>query len=112
MNAMRDKAETVRDDIASTAETVAARAGQTAAEVGDKAAAASQAALREIDHLVATLTEKVRSLGVDTDRMADRARSTVSAVEQSIIREVSDRPLRALAIAGLIGLAIGAIGRK
>lgn len=112
MNVIRERSEAIRDDIASAAEAASARTGQTADDVGAKASAATEAALREINNLVDSLTERVKALGVDTNALSDKARASASAVEKTIMREVTDRPLRAFAVAGLIGLAIGALSRK
>lgn len=112
MNVIRERTEAIRDDLANVAGSAAARASQAADEVNARTAAASEAALREINDLVASLTERVKALGVDAEALSDKARVSASAVEKSLIREVSERPLRALAVAGLIGLVIGALSRK
>lgn len=109
---MRNTADTAREEISNAAASAAERGSKVADAAKEKANAASDAALREISNLLATVNEKMRAMGVDSDTLSEKAKNAADIVEKSITREVTERPLRALAIAGLIGLAIGAIGRK
>ena len=109
---MRGAADMAHEEINAASGAAKERGADLADAAKEKASAASDAALREISNLLSTVNEKMRAMGVDADILSTKAKSAADIVEKSITREVTERPLRALAIAGLIGLAIGAISRK
>jgi ElaB/YqjD/DUF883 family membrane-anchored ribosome-binding protein len=86
-----------------TTETVAKQADrirQDAAEAGARLAATAQEA-------AASVSERLRSVGVDTDVMADAAKEQASQLQQLIADELKTRPMRALGVAAAVGLVVG-----
>lgn len=77
-----------------------------------KARELSESAVREITDMMASMKARLKDLGVDTDQMLETAKDSASSVEKRIAEEVVERPLRSLAIAAGIGLALGFLTRK
>ena len=67
---------------------------------------------RGAEDLAATVSEKLRSVGVDTDRMVEIAREQAGDLEELIIREIRERPLRALGLAAAVGLFVGFLSAR
>lgn len=53
------------------------------------------------------VTENLKSVGIDTDRMTEAAGERVSELQSLLIDEVRAKPLRALAWAAAAGVVIG-----
>jgi hypothetical protein len=53
------------------------------------------------------VTENLKSVGIDTDRMTEAAGERVSELQSLLIDEVRAQPLRALAWAAAAGVVIG-----
>ncbi len=64
------------------------------------------------EDLVATVGEKLRSVGVDTDRMADVAKEQASELQRLIEDEIRERPIRALGLAAAVGLFVGFLSAR
>lgn len=113
---LKTSAENTRDDAAAKAEDVLARGARLVEKAQDKAqdmaSDASAAALKEINALVTSLNDKLDALGVSSDTIAEKAKSTYSDIEKVVTKEVSERPVRTLALVGLAGIAIGLLSRK
>ncbi|MCA0400243.1 MAG: DUF883 C-terminal domain-containing protein [Proteobacteria bacterium] len=77
-----------------------------------KARELTDSAVREITDMMASMKARLKDLGVDTDQMLETAKDSASSVEKRIAEEVVERPLRSLAIAAGIGLALGFLTRK
>jgi ElaB/YqjD/DUF883 family membrane-anchored ribosome-binding protein len=84
-------------------ETVAKQADrirQDAADAGARLATTAQEA-------AASVSERLKSVGVDTDVMADAAKEQASQLQQLIADELKSRPMRALGVAAAVGLVVG-----
>jgi ElaB/YqjD/DUF883 family membrane-anchored ribosome-binding protein len=55
----------------------------------------------------ATVTEKLRSVGVDTDAMTSAAKEQASELQKLLMDELRTRPLRALGVAAALGVVVG-----
>lgn len=105
-------AKRVKDEVVSGAEEVAGEARATAAKVKREAGAIEESLTRGAEDLVATVGEKLRSVGVDTDRMADVAKEQASELQRLIEDEIRERPLRALGLAAAVGLFVGFLSAR
>lgn len=90
------------------AETVADEAGTAKRE----ASLAKDQLVRGAEDFVATVGETLKSVGVDTDRMADVAREQATDLQQLIVKEIQERPLRALGVAAAVGLFVGFLAAR
>ncbi len=91
--AMKDEA---RERIAAAGETIkdeAQRAGRTLTTTASELAESASA--------------RLRSVGVDTEQMMDAARGQASELQRLLASEIRARPMRALGVAALVGLAFG-----
>lgn len=94
-------------------------AAAAAEELSEEAMAAGRQAglsrddlVRGAEDFVASVGETLKSVGVDTDRMADVAREQATDLQQLIAKEVQERPLRALGIAAAVGLFVGFLSAR
>lgn len=109
---LKSSTDSARDELAAKAEDAVAKGSRLVEKAQDKASDASDAALKEINALVASLNEKLSALGVSSDTLSEKAKSTYTDIEKIVTKEVSERPVRTLALVGLAGLAIGLMTRK
>ena len=105
-------AKRVKDEVVCGAEEIAGEARETAAKVKREAGAIEESLTRGAEDLVATVGEKLRSVGVDTDRMADVAKEQASELQRLIEDEIRERPLRALGLAAAVGLFVGFLSAR
>jgi ElaB/YqjD/DUF883 family membrane-anchored ribosome-binding protein len=96
-------AKSVEDMAHETAETMtehAERARASASEMGSQIAASAQEA-------AASVSQRLKSVGVDTDVMVDAAKGQATQLQQMFAEELKDRPMRALGVAAAVGLVVG-----
>lgn len=105
-------ARRAKDEIAEGAEDVVARARTTGRRVRAEAEEIGDDLARGADDLVETVSNKLRSAGIDPDRMADAAREQASDLQELLMREVQERPLRALGLAAAVGLFVGFLSAR
>lgn len=67
---------------------------------------------RGAEDLAATVSSKLKAVGVDTDRMVDVAREQAGDLQELIVREIRERPLRALGLAAAVGLFVGFLSAR
>lgn len=101
-------AKRARDGATSTAK----EAGERATEAGRSARTEADALLRSAEELAATVGDKLKAVGVDTDKMADVAKEQASELQRLIEEEIRDRPLRALGLAAAVGLFVGFLAAR
>jgi ElaB/YqjD/DUF883 family membrane-anchored ribosome-binding protein len=101
-----------KDEVADAASDTAERARRAGRRVKDEADEIEASLTRGAEDLAATVSEKLRSVGVDTDRMAAVAREQAGDLEELIIREIRERPLRALGLAAAVGLFVGFLSAR
>lgn len=58
------------------------------------------------------LSENLKEFGIDTDRMSEAAHDRVGDLQQMLIDEVRNRPLRALGWAAAAGLVLGLMSAR
>ncbi len=56
---------------------------------------------------MATVNEKLKSVGVDTDAMASAAKDQATELQKMVAEELRARPMRALGVAAAIGVVVG-----
>lgn len=101
-----------RADLAS-AKTKAVEKGSEIADAADaRAKELTDNAMRELSALATSLNARLKDLGVDADRMIEGAKEGAVSLEKRLADEVVSRPLRSLAIAAGLGIALGFLTRK
>ncbi len=53
------------------------------------------------------VSDKLKSVGVDTDQMVDAAKEQVSELQRILMDEMRARPMRALGVAAAVGMFVG-----
>ena len=96
-----------KDEVADAAADTAERARRAGRRVKEEADEIEASLTRGAEDLAATVSEKLRSVGVDTDRMVDAAKKQAGDLESMIIDEIRARPLRAVGLAAAVGLFVG-----
>ncbi len=80
------------------------RSDETMQETAEGAAAGVvDSALKMRDEV----SDKLKSVGVDTDVMVDAAKEQVSELQRILMDEMRARPMRALGVAAAVGLFVG-----
>lgn len=110
-SAKRQASATVRRAKAE-ASVAAEDAAERAASVGRGASREADALLRGAEELAASVSDKLKSVGVDTDKMADVAREQAGELQRLIEEEIRERPLRALGLAAAVGLFVGFLAAR
>ena len=98
-----------RTGVTETASDMTERAGQ---RVQDEAGEIEASLTRGAEELAATVSSKLKSVGVDTDRMVEVAREQAGDLEELIVQEIRERPLRALGLAAAVGLFVGFLAAR
>ena len=101
-----------KDEVAEATSDTAERARRAGRRVKDEADEIEASVARGAEDLAATVSEKLKSVGVDTDRMVEIAREQAGDLEELIIREIRERPLRALSLAAAVGLFVGFLSAR
>jgi ElaB/YqjD/DUF883 family membrane-anchored ribosome-binding protein len=105
-------AKSAKAEIEAGAEDVAAEARRAGARAKRQASALEETLTRSAEDIAATVSERLRAVGVDTDRMADVAREQASELQKLIEDEIRERPLRALGLAAAVGLFVGYLSAR
>lgn len=105
-------AKRVKRDVRSGAEKATKQARTTTRKVRREARAVEDSVVRSAQGLAADVGERLRSVGVDTDRVADVAREQVSDLQRIVEDEIRERPLRALGLAAAVGLFVGFLSAR
>ncbi|SFJ19900.1 hypothetical protein SAMN05216304_105236 [Bosea sp. OK403] len=105
----KDEAVAGAEDIAADAQASAQKASR---RVKRETSELEASLTRSAEDLAATVTEKLRAVGVDTDRMADVAKEQVTDLQRIIAQEIQERPLRALGVAAAVGLFVGFLSAR
>lgn len=101
----KDEAAAATDDIAQRAATAERRASR-------EAEALQSSLLHSAEELASSVTSKLKSVGVDTDKMADVAKEQATDLQRMIVEEIRERPLRALGLAAAVGLFVGFLSAR
>jgi ElaB/YqjD/DUF883 family membrane-anchored ribosome-binding protein len=105
-------AERARADVAAGAADISDRAKTTGRRARDEASEIEDSLARGAEDLAATVSSKLKAVGVDTDKMVDVAREQAGDLQELIIREIQERPLRALGLAAAVGLFVGFLSAR
>jgi ElaB/YqjD/DUF883 family membrane-anchored ribosome-binding protein len=110
----KDEAVTGAEDIAADAKASDAKASaQKASHRVKRETSELEASLtRSAEDLAATVTEKLRAVGVDTDKMVGVAKEQATDLQRIIVQEIQERPLRALGVAAAVGLFVGFLSAR
>lgn len=105
-------AKRVKAKVEAGVEDVATEARRTGERAKRQASALEDTLARGAEDIAATVSERLRSVGVDADRMVDVAKEQASELQQMIEDEIRERPLRALGVAAMVGLFFGYISAR
>ncbi|SEG44979.1 DUF883 C-terminal domain-containing protein [Bosea lathyri] len=101
-----------KDEIAAGAEDVANEARAAVRHAKREAGAFEDSITRSAEELAATVSDRLKSVGVDTDKMVDVAREQATDLQRLIAQEIQERPLRALGLAAAVGLFVGFLSAR
>ncbi|WP_332680809.1 glycine zipper domain-containing protein [Bosea sp. (in: a-proteobacteria)] len=101
-----------KDDVAEGAAEVAGRAKATGRRLRGEASEIEDSLARGAEDLAATVSNRLRAVGVDTDKMVDVAKEQAGDLQDLIVREIQERPLRALGLAAAVGLFVGFLSAR
>lgn len=110
-SAVKRAKDDVVEGVEDAAAEVNAKARSTAARVKRETGEIEASLTRGAEELAATVTGRLRSAGVDTDKLAEVAREQATDLQRLIEDEIRERPLRALGVAAAIGLFVGFLAR-
>ena len=105
-------AKRAKAEVEAGAEDVATEARQAGARARRQASVLEDTLTRSAEDIAATVSERLRAVGVDTDRMVDVAKEQATELQQLIEDEIRERPLRALGIAAAVGLFVGFLSAR
>jgi len=105
-------AKRAKAEVEAGAEDVATEARQAGARAKRQASALEDTLTRSAEDIAATVSERLRAVGVDTDKMVDIAKEQATELQQLIEDEIRERPLRALGIAAAVGLFVGFLSAR
>lgn len=114
-SAKRQAAASVKrasDAAAEGAAEITGRAKTTGRRLRDEANEVEDSLTRGAEDLAATVSSKLKAVGVDTDKMVDVAKEQASDLQDLIVREIQERPLRALGLAAAVGLFVGFLSAR
>ena len=94
------------------AEDVATEARQAGARARRQASALEDTLTRSAEDIAASVNERLRAVGVDTDKMVDVAKEQATELQTLIEDEIRERPLRALGLAAAVGLFVGFLSAR
>jgi ElaB/YqjD/DUF883 family membrane-anchored ribosome-binding protein len=102
------EAETTVEKVRESAAEVAARAGAAV----DTVAEAGRMAADEAAEMAASVQERLKAVGVDTDVMLGAAKDQAGELQKLVADELRARPLRALGLAAAAGLIVGYLSAR
>lgn len=105
-------AKRAKAEIEAGAEDVATQARRAGARAKRQAGLLEDSLARGAEDIAATVSDRLRSVGVDTDKMVDVAKEQASELQQLIEDEIRERPLRALGLAAAVGLFVGYLSAR
>jgi len=97
----------VKDTAVESASDAAARVSEAVDSMSREAGHIRDAVSRSAQDIANEVTKKLRAAGVDTDQLIITAREQAGDVQKKLMDEVRERPLRALGVAALVGIAFG-----
>jgi ElaB/YqjD/DUF883 family membrane-anchored ribosome-binding protein len=96
VKAVEDTAEAAKDS-------VTAMAGEVRKDLGEL----GESIANNAQQAVSTVSDRLKSVGVDPDILASVAKDQASNLQQFIAEELKTRPVRALGVAAAVGLVLG-----
>lgn len=99
-NRAMDKAEAVKNDVTKRVKDGVETVEREASELGENVS-------RGAADLADAVTSRLKTVGVDTEVMANMAKGQASELQRMIGDELRARPMRALGIAAAIGVVVG-----
>lgn len=101
-----------RDEVQDAAADAGKRARATGERLSAEADEIEASLTRGAEDLAATVSSKLKAVGVDTDRLVDVAKEQADDLQELIAREIRERPLRALGLAAAVGLFVGFLSAR
>lgn len=112
MAASNNKLRDVKEETVARASEAADRVSEAVDSMQREAGQIGKVVQRSATEIAADVTKKLRDAGIDTDQLVISAKDQYKDVEQRILDEVRERPLRALGIAALVGVAVGLLSSR
>ncbi len=108
----RTNDETAFDTISAAAGDMAGRASAAGEKVARGAAETARTVADEAGDAAASVQEKLKAVGVDTDVMMHAAKDQAGELQKLVADELRTRPLRALGFAAAAGLIVGYLSAR
>jgi len=105
-------AKRARAEVEAGAEDVAAEMQEAGSRARRQASALEDTLTRSAEEIAANVTDRLRAVGVDTDKMVDVAKEQATELQKLIEDEIRERPLRALGLAAAVGLFVGYLSAR
>jgi ElaB/YqjD/DUF883 family membrane-anchored ribosome-binding protein len=96
-----------RNDGDNEADTVEARARKSAQTLEKDASEMADSAMKRAGEMAETVNTKLKTVGVDTEAMANAAKDQASELQRLVTEEMRSHPVRALGIAAAVGVFVG-----
>lgn len=104
----RMETDTTLDKVRDSAAGMAARAEAA----GEKLAETGRTVADEAAEMAASVQERLKAVGVDTDVMVGAAKNQAGELQKLVADELRTRPLRALGLAAAAGLIVGYLSSR
>lgn len=105
-------AKRVKDDVVAGAENIADEAKSAARDARSQISDLEASLTRGAEEITAAVSQTLRSVGVDPEKVADVAKEQATDLQRLIVQEIQERPLRALGLAAAVGLFVGFLSAR
>ena len=95
----------MRDDAVNYVKAKASSAEHTAADVQDRV-------VRDVSDMAATVSGKLKAVGIDTDVMADLAKGEASELQRLVAEQLKNHPARTLGFVAAFGVFVGLMTKR
>jgi ElaB/YqjD/DUF883 family membrane-anchored ribosome-binding protein len=100
-----DTAETMRDDAVNYVKATANSAEHNAAALQNRV-------VRDVTEMADSVSGKLKAVGIDTDVMADLAKSEASELQRLVTEQLKNHPARTLGLVAAFGVFVGLMTKR
>jgi ElaB/YqjD/DUF883 family membrane-anchored ribosome-binding protein len=110
--AVAAKKESIQDTVGSLRDGAVKYVKDTASNVQHDAQALQDRVAHDASDVANSVTNKLKSVGIDTDVMVNMAKGEAGEIERLISEQLRNHPTRTLGIVAAIGLAVGLMSKR
>lgn len=104
---VRKAAESIKDDAVDAANNASERATAAAEAALERILAIEEKLGKRASRAADALSARLKAAGLDADSLGDTAREHAGALQDKLVTELRERPLRTLGLAAAIGVILG-----